>query len=167
MKKIEHLFDRSVEWMVVLLFVAFSVIMFVNVVGRYVFNFSFVWSDEFIRYTFIWMILLGSGVAIKRKAHLGFDLIISKLPLKLQTFSVLLNDVLISIFLILFFFNGINLLKSAGMTPSPSMNIPMAFVYIVLPLSSIIMFIYIISSIWRTIRYGIEEQRGIEDTDNV
>ncbi|MCM3716303.1 TRAP transporter small permease [Alkalihalobacillus oceani] len=167
MKKIEHLFDRSVEWMVVLLFVAFSVIMFVNVVGRYVFNFSFVWSDEFIRYTFIWMILLGSGVAIKRKAHLGFDLIISKLPLKLQTFFVLLNDVLISIFLILFFFNGINLLKSAGMTPSPSMNIPMAFVYIVLPLSSIIMFIYIISSIWRTIRYGIEEQRGIEDTDNV
>ncbi len=156
--KIKYIFDKTIEWMVIILFIAFSVVMFVNVVGRYAFNFSFVWSDEFIRYTFIWMILLGSGIAIKRKAHLGFDLIISKFPHKLQVFFTVLNDVMISIFLILFFFNGLKLLNSAGMTPSPSMHISMGIVYIVLPLSAIIMLIYLIQSIWHTVRNGIDNQ---------
>ncbi|NEU31273.1 TRAP transporter small permease [bacterium LRH843] len=157
MTKIKHIFNKTIEWLVIILFISFAVIMFVNVVGRYAFNFSFVWADEFIRYTFIWMILLGSGIAIKRKAHLGFDLIISKLPHKLQVFFTVLNDVVIGTFLILFFFNGIKLLNSAGMTPSPSMHLPMGVVYIVLPLSAIIMLIYIINSVWHTVRYGIDD----------
>ena len=150
----KRVLDKGLEWTIVLLFGSFTAVMLLQVASRYLFNYSFVWSDEFVRYTFIWMVLLASGVAIRRKVHLGFDLFVAKLPRKLQVFLNVLNDLLIGVFLVFFFFKSIELLRSAGLTPSPSMHIPMGVVYIVLPLSALVMFIYVLESIYRTIRYG-------------
>jgi len=145
---------KGLEWTIVLLFGSFTAVMLLQVVSRYLFNYSFVWSDEFVRYTFIWMVLLASGVAIRRKVRLGFDLFVAKLPRKLQVFLNVLNDLLIAVFLVFFFFKSIELLRAAGLTPSPSMHIPMGVVYVVLPLSALVMFIYVLESIYRTLRYG-------------
>mgnify|MGYP001259564577 CR=1 FL=1 len=150
----KRVFEKSVEWTIILLFGSFTVVMLMQVVSRYVFNYSFIWSDEFTRYTFIWMVLLASGVAIRRKVHLGFDLFVAKLPKKLQVIVNIVNDLLIAVFLVFFFFKSIELLRSAGMTPSPSMHIPMGVVYIILPLSALVMLIYLLESLYRTIRYG-------------
>jgi len=150
----KRVFDKGLEWTIVLLFGSFTAVMLLQVVSRYLFNYSFIWSDEFVRYTFIWMVLLASGVAIRRKVHLGFDLFVAKLPRKLQVFLNVLNDLLIAVFLVFFFFKSIELLRAAGLTPSPSMHIPMGVVYIVLPLSALVMFIYVLESIYRTLRYG-------------
>jgi len=84
MPMVTKVFDRTIELSVVIIFISFSIIMIGNIISRYVFNFSFTWSDEAIRYSFIWMVLLASGIAVKRRAHLGFDLIVSKLPKKIQ-----------------------------------------------------------------------------------
>lgn len=158
-------FDKSLEWTIVLLFGSFTAVMLIQVASRYLFNFSFVWSDEFIRYTFIWMVLLASGVAIQRKSHLGFDLLVSKLPKKLQLFVNVLNDLLIMVFVSFFFFKSIELMLAAGLTPSPSMHIPMGYVYIILPLSALVMFLYVLESVYKTIRHGTAEDATGESSE--
>ena len=45
----------------------------VQVVLRYVFNFSFVWSEEVIRYLMIWMVLIGSALVQDKNEHVRID----------------------------------------------------------------------------------------------
>ena len=158
-------FERSVEWMIVVLFSSFCVTMISQIIGRSIFSTSIYWSDEFSRYCFIWVILLASGIAIKRKAHVGFDLIVSKLPVKLQNYIYILNDVMVGVFLFLFFYNGMDLVTSVGLTPSPAMMIPMGFVYSILPLSAVVMFIFLVDSVWQTIRNWNRETLNVIDED--
>jgi TRAP-type C4-dicarboxylate transport system permease small subunit len=54
------------------------VLVFLNVVGRYVFNVGFVWSEEISRLCFIFLVYLGSIEAMRDNRHLMIDTLIMK-----------------------------------------------------------------------------------------
>ncbi len=56
--------------------VIMTVLTFANVVARYVFSASFSFSEEITTYLFVLLSLIGSAVAARRKAHLGFTALI-------------------------------------------------------------------------------------------
>lgn len=126
--------------------------MLTQVISRNIFGYSFLEADELSRYSFIWMTLFASGLAISRGAHLGFDLLLIKLPEKVQMYVHIINHVLVGVFLVIFGIKGIDLILVAGMTPSPSMHIPMAYVYTIMPISAIVMLIFLIGSLIETLR---------------
>ena len=53
------------------------VVTFINVVMRYGFNASFIWSLEITLVLFSWLVLLGMSYCVKKKAHLGVDAVIN------------------------------------------------------------------------------------------
>lgn len=61
-------------------FVAAVALNFVNVVGRYVFSWSLIWSDEVQVFIMIWMTFLGAAIVTWRKAHLRMDVLFEALP---------------------------------------------------------------------------------------
>jgi len=56
------------------------VMVFGNVVLRYGFNSGITVSEELSRWLFVWMTFLGAVVAVRTHAHLGTDVLISRLP---------------------------------------------------------------------------------------
>jgi TRAP-type C4-dicarboxylate transport system permease small subunit len=56
------------------------ILVFLNVVGRYVFNIGFVWSEEISRLCFIFLVYLGSIEAMRDNRHLMIDTLITKSP---------------------------------------------------------------------------------------
>jgi TRAP-type transport system small permease protein len=54
--------------------------VFGNVVLRYGFNSGITVSEELSRWLFVWMTFLGAVVAVRTHAHLGTDMLISRLP---------------------------------------------------------------------------------------
>ncbi len=56
------------------------VLVFGNVVLRYAFNSGITVSEEVSRWLFVWMTFLGAVVALKEHAHLGSDMLVSRLP---------------------------------------------------------------------------------------
>lgn len=56
---------------------AMTLLTFVNVVRRYVFNASLIWSLEVVLVLFAWMVLFGVAYVFKITAHLGVDAIIN------------------------------------------------------------------------------------------
>jgi TRAP-type C4-dicarboxylate transport system permease small subunit len=56
------------------------VLVFGNVVLRYVFNSGLTVSEELSRWLFVWMTFLGAVVAMRNHAHLGTDTLVSRLP---------------------------------------------------------------------------------------
>lgn len=56
------------------------VLVFGNVVLRYAFNSGIAVSEEVSRWLFVWLCFLGAVVAMKDGAHLGTDMLVSRLP---------------------------------------------------------------------------------------
>lgn len=54
-----------------------TMITFVNVVLRYLYNSSLIWGLEMTEYLFAWLVLLGMSYCVKVNAHLGVDAMIN------------------------------------------------------------------------------------------
>ena len=80
MQKINDLFFRLAEFTLVIMLSAMVIMVFGNVVLRYGFNDGIISSEELSRFLFIWITFLGAVVALRERAHLGVDMLVSRLP---------------------------------------------------------------------------------------
>jgi TRAP-type transport system small permease protein len=74
-------FCKLLEFLIALCLAVMVVMVFGNVVLRYAFNSGIAASEEVSRWLFIWLTFLGAIVALKEHAHLGSDMLVSRLPL--------------------------------------------------------------------------------------
>lgn len=72
--------SRLIEHIIAILLALMVILVFSNVILRYGFNSGITISEELSRWFFVWMIFLGAVVAIKERAHLGSDMLVSRLP---------------------------------------------------------------------------------------
>ena len=71
---------RLLEALIALLLAVMVVLVFGNVVLRYGFNSGITMSEEMSRWAFVWLTFLGAILALKEHAHLGSDMLVSRLP---------------------------------------------------------------------------------------
>ncbi|KAA3622541.1 MAG: TRAP transporter small permease [Proteobacteria bacterium] len=94
-------FDRNGERWLLLVFYAFVVtVIFVEVVRRFVFQYSSIWGEETARYAFIYLVWIGAAAAVKDRAHIRIDIIFKFLPPKGVAILYLLGDVVTLVFAI-------------------------------------------------------------------
>jgi C4-dicarboxylate transporter DctQ subunit len=72
-------FERVEEWLIALLLAAMTVITFVQVVARYVFNYSFTSALELTTVLFAWLIFLGIPYGVRTGSHIGVDALVKAL----------------------------------------------------------------------------------------
>jgi TRAP-type transport system small permease protein len=80
MEKLVSTLTNLIHVLLVGMMVMMVIMVFGNVVLRYGFNSSIIASEEVSRWLFLWMIFLGAVVAIRDRAHLGTDFLVSRLP---------------------------------------------------------------------------------------
>ncbi len=83
-----------------------TVLTFTNVVARYVFSASFSFSEEITTYLFVLLSLIGSAVAARRKAHLGFTALADMAPPVLKRKLSLVSFSLALLFSVSLFYYG-------------------------------------------------------------
>jgi TRAP-type C4-dicarboxylate transport system permease small subunit len=79
-KAIADAFTRALEVLMVLCLAVMLVMVFGNVVLRLFFNTGIDLSEEIPRFAFVWMTFLGAVVGMRRRAHLGVDIVVQMLP---------------------------------------------------------------------------------------
>ena len=72
--------DRLEEWIVMLMLAAMTLLTFVQVVLRYVFNSGFTWALELTTIFFAMMIFVGISYGIRVGAHIGVDALVKLMP---------------------------------------------------------------------------------------
>jgi TRAP-type C4-dicarboxylate transport system permease small subunit len=88
-----------------ILFVQVTV-AFLNVITRYVINYSLAWTEEFEVGLFVWLTLLGAAIAYKQHAHLSMVFVANALPQKWQKWIHVVGAVAsVLLFVILFVFS--------------------------------------------------------------
>jgi C4-dicarboxylate transporter DctQ subunit len=65
--------ERLEEWLVAFLMAAMTLTTCMQVVARYVFNYSFVWALELTGVMFAWLIFVGMSYGVRVGAHIGID----------------------------------------------------------------------------------------------
>ncbi|QVQ29108.1 TRAP transporter small permease [Achromobacter deleyi] len=65
-------------WLMVACLVAMVVLLFGNVALRYLFNSGINASDEVSRLAFVWMIFLGSVIALREHQHIGVTMMVER-----------------------------------------------------------------------------------------
>ena len=64
------------ETAIAALLAAMTLITFVNVIARYVFNSNVLWALEATVFLFAWLVLFGASYCVKISAHLGVDVVL-------------------------------------------------------------------------------------------
>ena len=64
----------------VVIFTVMTLIAFGNILSRYLFKYSFAFTEELVVSLFVWLTLLGAGAAFRYGSHLGFTLLAEKMP---------------------------------------------------------------------------------------
>ncbi|HSI60246.1 MAG TPA: TRAP transporter small permease [Ideonella sp.] len=80
MKAIADALQRALEAVMVLCLIVMLVMVFGNVVLRLFFNTGIDLSEEIPRFAFVWMTFLGAIVGMRKRAHLGVDIVVALLP---------------------------------------------------------------------------------------
>jgi TRAP-type C4-dicarboxylate transport system permease small subunit len=90
-----HRFFRAMELMLAALLLGMVLMVFGNVVLRYVFNSGLTVSEELSRYFLVWLTFLGAIVTFKDNAHLGVSSMVERLSRKGKVVCAAISHVLI------------------------------------------------------------------------
>lgn len=96
---------RLINLLIALALAIMVVLVFGNVVLRYAFNSGIAVSEELSRWLFVWITFLGAVSAIKENAHLGTDMLVSRLPVAGKKVCMVLGQVLM-LYITWLFFQG-------------------------------------------------------------
>lgn len=81
-------------------------LVFSNAVARYGFGSGFAGAEELARLLFVWMIFLGAILALRRRGHLGVELVQQRLPRPVRRASAIISHLLILYALWLFMYGS-------------------------------------------------------------
>ena len=94
LKKTFSYLDRSVEFCIFVIFVAMVIVGGMQVFNRFVLNQSLSWSEEFQKFSHIWLIFFTIPVGYNRGSHIGMNMLVDKFPPKVQKLMILIADAL-------------------------------------------------------------------------
>jgi len=102
-------------------------------------------SEELAGFLLIWVSILGAGYAFFKKAHLGIDVLTSKLKgTKKKALEVVIHLIILAFSFLVMVIGGMKLviLTFKLNQLSPSLGIPMGYVYVIIPVSGILIMLY-------------------------
>jgi TRAP-type C4-dicarboxylate transport system permease small subunit len=122
-------------------------VTFAQAAGRYVFHFSFVWSEELSRYLMVWISMLGGAVAARRRMHFGFESLVAALPAALgRTARVAATLLAIVTFGYLGWY-GFKLAHFNMLQVSPALEWPMGVPYAAVPVGAALIVLFLVESL--------------------
>ena len=134
---------RIDHWIVAILLFTMASIAFINVLSRYLFHFSFAATEEITINLFVWLTVVGSGIAFERGGQLGMVTLYNVFPKKFKRsvifFSATLSAILfllVDIFTIQAIYHELTIFNAT----SAALGIPVWIYYIGVPILSVFVF---------------------------
>jgi C4-dicarboxylate transporter, DctQ subunit len=143
----------------------FVVLLFIQVVMRTVFQNSLTWSEEASRFAFVWFAFLGACYAARLGAHNRVTFQFKFFPKIVGQVSQLVADGVWLLFNAVMTVKSIEVIQGMIAFPfhSPALDLPMHYIYMLFPITFILMSIRIIQV--NILRYVYKQE--IQDVDDV
>jgi len=146
--------DDILKWLTIGMFTVMATIVLLGIISRSTNFFEILWSEEVGRYLMIWLGFFGAVMALRRGQHIGVLFLIQKAPAFIQKPVSLAVQALMVYFLVFVVKEGAGLIGVAARTEqmSPMSDIPLSYVYWIIPVTGVLMILQLIVIMINTAR---------------
>lgn len=143
MNRIKSILDKTLAAVCAGLLAFMTLLTIYQVTMRYVFKSPSTMSEEMLGYSFVWVSLLGTALVFGQKDHMRLSFFSDKVKGKGQLAISIISELLIlAVAVIVFLFGGNAFIEVGAIQISPTLNIYMNWIYIIVPISGILIVIY-------------------------
>lgn len=139
-------------WICAALVAAMTILMTIQVVGRYVMHNPPGWTEELARVAFVYATFLGAALAVARHAHLGIDLINNALPVRVRAAVQVGWRLVACAVLGVVAYQGYFLVERLSGQPLTSVPVSKGFMFAAVPIGCAITLIYELGRIVHEVR---------------
>ena len=125
-----------------LAFLSMTALVCLQVFYRYVLNSPLTGSEEAARALLIYIVMLGSAVAVGNRAHMAIRYFYEKFPRLLQKMAAFIYFASILFIASLFIIKGNDLAQRTMMQTTPALQIPKGLIIYAFPIGGVLMFLY-------------------------
>jgi len=145
--------DKVLEGFLVLIMSVLVIDVLWQVASRYVLNSPSSFTDELAGFLLIWVSLFGAAYVTGKKEHLAIDLMLQKAdPERKKLLEIIINLCVFLFGLFVMVIGGTWLVytRFALEVKSAALQLPLGYVYIVLPISGLLIVFYSIDNLYKT-----------------
>ncbi|QTX31399.1 TRAP transporter small permease [Aminithiophilus ramosus] len=144
MTKVFDVGEKLINGIISVLLMLMTIVIFYQVVLRYAFQAANIWAEEFARYAFIWVVLLGSASAMRNSKHIKIDFLVDGFSDRSKW--VLNNFVCLAMgsFLFCLAVYGFKIALKTGNQLSAGLHVPMSFMYMSIPVGAVLMLLALV-----------------------
>ena len=147
-ERVDTILERGETFLVKILLGCQVLIIFSEIVFRYVLDSSLIWSEELARYLLVWVAMLGCSIALSKKGHFGVEILVNAFPEGIRKCCALLTYVVMFLFLGTMAAVGTLMVAQADEV-STVMQMPMRYPYAAIPLGGFLMLFHLFALVRR------------------
>ena len=127
-------------------------IIFIQVVLRYAFHFTFSFSEELARYLFVWTVFLCIPVVAKTGGHMAVGAITERVQGFWLKVCQIAGGLLTLLFSGILFWQGVRMVRLTQFQTSPALGIKMSYVYVAIPLGAAVLLLISLMALFEVLR---------------
>jgi TRAP-type C4-dicarboxylate transport system permease small subunit len=143
-----------VRWIIIVMMAMMTILVFLQVLFRYLFDTPLGWSEEIARFAFVWLSFLGAASLVRSDGHIRVSLLVDALPKTGWIMARAIQYVGALLCVVVFLIGGIGLTKAEWSQLAPATQLNMGYIYLVIPAAATLMVVWILVAIARDIAGG-------------
>lgn len=143
---------NSLEILAGAMLVAICLIVFAGVFFRYFLHIGLGWTEELSRYLQVWMTFIGATVAVKRWSHFQLTIVDQIIPEGARRYTRIAAIVVVMVLAAIMIRHGIDITRVSWNQSSPYMDWNIGYLYLVVPISGVLMELFAIGHLVRAVR---------------
>jgi TRAP-type C4-dicarboxylate transport system permease small subunit len=144
-------FTKVEELLAMAFFALTSALVFVGALSRTA-GYPIIWAVDVAQASFVWACVLGADIALKRNVHIEIDILVRRFPRAVRRLLAIVFLVMISVFLAILVYLGINLTLLNLERPLGDVGISYGVVTAAIPVGALLMMATALRRLWRGLR---------------
>ena len=132
---------KALEWFAIICMVVVTIIVFMDVILRYIFKQGFSWTQEVGTLMLVWFSLIGMAIGVLERIHISIEMFTAKLPEKAIQVLECIDHILIAVFGGAMVYYGLLIMNMTKLSTLPATKMPSSVLYVILPLSGLLVLI--------------------------
>ena len=147
LSKLSDVVNTVAKYFVFFVMIFLVVIVFAEVIARSILNTSLRYTEEIVIYSMAWMVFIGAGIAAKENALISIVGLLQSLTPKALRLITIIGNILIITLLAWIVKSGISYALTNIAQLSPTLQIPMMYPYLSIPVGCAILLLHYINTL--------------------
>jgi TRAP-type C4-dicarboxylate transport system permease small subunit len=158
MRKLLDVIDRAVKAASAVVMFVSVVVIFLQVISRYGFNYTPPWSEELARTGNVWMTFLGIGLVSRVREHIRIDFVDYLLAEKGRYACLMLEATASIAFFALLGWEGYKTLGPVVRQTMPGLQISLYWAYVIIPIGSALLLVFTLEHLIKMTRKLFDQE---------